>query len=59
MAKAHDTVANNLDMMILRPFSAWSHQHESRVTNVKDQFAEAIKDWDDLNYEVTIITIPL
>lgn len=51
-AKAHETVAKNLDMMVLRPFSTWSHAHEGRVADLKSQLDETIVDWQGLSAEV-------
>lgn len=52
-AKAHETVANNLDAMVLRPFATWASSHETRITDLRDQLTEAVKDWESLSDEVS------
>ena len=55
VAKAHETVANNLDHMVIRPFTTWSSAHSSKVSDVTEQVQEAVKDWESFSGEVSRI----
>lgn len=59
VAKAHETVANNLDHMVIRPFTTWSSAHSSKVSDLTEQVQEAVKDWEGFSGEVgLIVTLP-
>lgn len=55
VAKAHETVANNLDHMVIRPFTTWSSAHSSKVSDITEQVQEAVKDWEGFSGEVGLI----
>jgi hypothetical protein len=41
-----------LDSLIIKPFTTWSHQHEGRISELKDQLNDSIRDWEDFQNEV-------
>jgi hypothetical protein len=53
VAKAHENVARNLDSLIIKPFTTWSHQHEGRISELKDQLNDSIRDWEDFQNEAS------